>query len=51
VKALTIGYGDLASKRLSSRMIALVIGFSGILLTGLVAAISVRSLHEVAKDE
>jgi hypothetical protein len=51
VTALTIGYGDLAPKRISSRMIALTIGFSGILLTALVAALGVRSLHEAAKDE
>jgi hypothetical protein len=51
VTALTIGYGDLAPKRISSRMIALAIAFSGILLTALVAAIGVRSLHEAARDE
>jgi hypothetical protein len=51
VTALTIGYGDLAPKRISSRMIALAIGFSGILLTGLVAALGVRSLQEATKDE
>jgi hypothetical protein len=49
--ALTIGYGDLAPKHVASRMIALAIGFSGILLTALVAAIGVRSLQEAAKDE
>ena len=51
VTALTIGYGDLAPKRISSRMIALAIGFSGILLTALIAALGVRSLQEAAKDE
>jgi hypothetical protein len=51
VTALTIGYGDLAPKRLAARMIALAIAFSGILLVGLVAAIGVRSLEEAAKDE
>ena len=51
VTALTIGYGDLAPKRITSRMIALAIGFSGILLTGLVAALGVRSLQEAAKDD
>ncbi|MBR0801496.1 two pore domain potassium channel family protein [Bradyrhizobium jicamae] len=51
VTALTIGYGDLAPKRISSRIIALAIGFSGILLTALVAALSVRSLQDAAKDE
>lgn len=43
VTALTIGYGDFAPKRISSRMIALAIGFSGILLTGLIAALGVRN--------
>jgi hypothetical protein len=33
--ALTVGYGDFAPKRFSSRMIALEIGFSGVLLTAL----------------
>ena len=51
VTALTVGYGDLAPKRTSSRMIALAIAFSGILLTGLVAALGVRSLQEAAKDD
>jgi hypothetical protein len=51
VTALTIGYGDLAPKRIASRMIALVIAFSGILLMGLVAALGVRSLQEATKDE
>jgi len=32
-------------------MIALTIAFSGILLTGLVAALGVRSLQEATKDE
>ena len=51
VTALTIGYGDLAPKHVASRMIALAIAFSGILLTGLVAALGVRSLQEATKDE
>jgi hypothetical protein len=48
---LTIGYGDLAPKHIVSRMIALVIGFSGILLTGLVVALGVHSLHEAVEDK
>jgi hypothetical protein len=51
VTALTIGYGDLAPERISSRMITLAVGFSGILLTGLVVALGVRSLQEATKDE
>lgn len=45
VTGLTVGYGDLVPKLLLSRVIAIVLGFSGILLTGLVAAISVYSLE------
>ncbi len=51
VTALTIGYGDLAPKRLASRLIALGIGFTGILLTALVAAVGVRALQDATKDE
>jgi len=46
VTGLTIGYGDLVPVRWSTRVIAVVIGFSGILLTGLVAAVGVRALQE-----
>jgi hypothetical protein len=42
VTTLTIGYGDLAPKRITSRMIALAIGFSGILPTALLAALGGR---------
>jgi hypothetical protein len=50
VTALTIGYGDLVPKRTISRMIVLAIAFSGILLTALIAALCVRSLHEANND-
>jgi len=46
VTGLTIGYGDVVPTRLLARMIALVIGFIGILLTGLIAALGVRALQE-----
>jgi Ion channel len=46
VTGLTIGYGDLVPVRFGTRMITVVIGFSGILLTGLVAAVGVRALQE-----
>ena len=45
VTGLTIGYGDLVPLRLVTRLIALVIGLIGILLTGLIAAIGVRALQ------
>ena len=50
VTALTIGYGDLVPKGFLARLIAMVIGFTGILLTGLVAAVGVRAL-QLATDE
>lgn len=46
VTGLTVGYGDLVPKLLLSRAIAIALGFTGILLTGLVAAISVFSLEK-----
>jgi voltage-gated potassium channel len=51
VTGLTIGYGDLVPARLGTRLIALVIGFSGILLTGLVAAVGVRALQEATEHD
>jgi hypothetical protein len=51
VTGLTIGYGDLVPVRLGTRLIALLIGFSGILLTGLVAAVGVRALQEATEHE
>src|ERR1700726_3023159 len=51
VTGLTIGYGDLVPVRLSTRLISVVIGFSGVLLTGLVAAVGVRALQEATRRE
>lgn len=50
VTGLTIGYGDLVPHRAISRVLAAVIGLSGILLTGLVAAVIVQALQETARD-
>jgi hypothetical protein len=44
VTGLTIGYGDLVPKLFVSRLLSIVIGISGIVLTGLIAAIAVRAL-------
>ncbi|MDL2410070.1 potassium channel family protein [Rhizobium calliandrae] len=44
VTGLTIGYGDFSPKHVSARVLALVIGFAGIVLTGLVAAVAVKAL-------
>jgi hypothetical protein len=51
VTGLTIGYGDLVPLRLITRLIAVAIGFSGILLTGLVAAVGVHALQEATRHE
>ena len=50
VTGLTIGYGDLTPRHLVSRFLAVVIGFAGIVLTGLVAAVSVRALDIATRD-
>ena len=50
VTGLTIGYGDLTPRHVISRLLAVVIGLAGILLTGLVAAISVEALRNTARD-
>lgn len=44
VSGLTIGYGDLAPKTGVGRVLAILIGMLGILLTGLVAAVAVQAL-------
>jgi len=49
VTGLTIGYGDLTPRHLVSRFLALLIGFSGIVLTGLVAAVSVKALDAASR--
>jgi Ion channel len=50
VSGLTIGYGDLVPKGALSRVLAISIGLTGILLAGLVAAVGVQALN-AALDE
>ena len=50
VTGLTIGYGDLTPQRAVSRLFAVGIGFAGILLTGLVAAVVVQALRATTRD-
>ena len=49
VTGLTIGYGDLTPRHVVSRLLAVMIGFAGIVLTGLVAAVSVQALQVTAR--
>ena len=51
ISGLTIGYGDLAPKTLVTRMLAIVIGICGVLVTGLVAAVAVKALTAVNEGE
>ena len=51
VSGLTIGYGDLAPKTFVARVLAIMIGICGVLLTGLVAAVAVKALSAVRARE
>jgi len=50
VTGLTVGYGDLVPKSGLARGLAIVIGFNGILLTAILAAIGVRALESAARE-
>ena len=50
VTGLTIGYGDLVPTRVITRLLAVLIAFCGILLTGLVAAVGVQALNAARRD-
>jgi Ion channel len=51
VTGLTIGYGDLVPSRVITRLMAIIIGFIGVLLTGLVAAVGVQALRVARSDD
>ena len=44
VTGLTIGYGDLAPKMLLTRTLAVLIGVCGLLVTAVIAAVTVKAL-------
>jgi Ion channel len=45
VTGLTIGYGDLTPSRALTKILAMVIGFLGLAVTGLVAALAVMAFE------
>lgn len=49
VTGLTIGYGELVPKRALSRLLAIMLGFNGVLLTAIFAAISVRAIETAVR--
>ncbi|MFW2367835.1 MAG: ion channel [Desulforhopalus sp.] len=51
ITALTIGYGDLTPQSVPSKVIAIVIGFVGIIVTGVVVAASLRALELTLSDQ
>lgn len=50
VTGLTVGYGDLVPHQSLARFMAICIGFTGVLLTALFAAVSVRALQEAVLE-
>jgi len=50
VTGLTVGYGDLVPRQSLARLMAIGIGFTGVLLTALFAAVSVRALQEAVQE-
>lgn len=50
VTGLTVGYGDLVPHHSLARFMAICIGFTGVLLTALFAAVSVRALQEAVQE-
>jgi hypothetical protein len=51
VTGLTIGYGDLVPKLPLTRVLAISIGLTGVLLAGLVVAIGVQALQGTLRGE
>jgi uncharacterized membrane protein len=49
ITGLTIGYGDIVVKTPVGRILAVLIGFIGVLFSGLVVAAALRALGETLK--
>ena len=50
ITGLTIGYGDIVPRQLLARALAIGIGVSGLILTGLIAAIAVYAMQVAITD-
>ena len=46
ITGLTIGYGDIAPVTLAGRVVAILTGLVGILITGLIVAVAVYAVRE-----
>ena len=50
ITGLTIGYGDLVTRQTLTRVLAIGIGFAGLFVTGLIAAIAVHAMRSALTD-
>jgi hypothetical protein len=50
ITGLTIGYGDIVPHQALARALAIVIGVSGLFLTGLIAGIAVYAMREALNE-
>lgn len=50
ITGLTIGYGDLVPSQALTRLLAVLIGFSGIALSGMVAALAVKAFQVTSRE-
>ncbi len=50
ITGLTIGYGDIVVKTPVGRILAVLIGFIGVLFSGLVVAAALRAIGETLKE-
>jgi len=46
VTGLTIGYGDITPKTFMGRVVAILIGLQGLIITGIIVAIAVYSMRK-----
>ena len=51
ITAGTVGYGDLAPETWAARAVAIAIGLNGLLLTGIIIALSVRALELAFRED
>src|ERR1700757_4037764 len=51
ITGLTIGYGDLVPRQALARALAIGIGFFGLFVTALIAAIAVYAMHSALNDD
>ena len=51
ITGLTIGYGDLVPRQTLTRVLAIGIGFFGLFVTALIAAIAVQAMRSALTDD